>query len=74
MLFLIAKPEWGTQWNFDFEKGVEKRKEILENSYSNRTLVMTAHLPWLGLGYIDKNNDNYQWIPCSYFTPDEIIL
>ncbi len=71
---LIAQPDWGTQWDVDFNKGVDTRKQILNDSYLNRTLVMTTHLPWPGLGYIGKNGNNYQWLPISYFTPDEIVL
>lgn len=71
---LIAKPEWGTQWDVDFNKGVETRKKVLEDCCSNRTLVMTTHLPWPGLGYIGKNGEDYQWVPFSYFIPDEIIV
>ena len=71
---LIAKPEWGTQWDIDFEKGIKTRKEILQKAYLERTIVMTTHLPWPGLGYIGKKNDIYQWIPFSYFTQDEIII
>ncbi|WP_170164502.1 MBL fold metallo-hydrolase [Sinomicrobium pectinilyticum] len=70
---LITRPEWGTQWDVDFHKGVETRKRVLEECYANRTLVMTTHLPWPGLGYIGKNGKDYQWVPFSYFTPGEII-
>jgi len=71
---LIARPEWGTQWDVDFEKGVDTRKRILEDSYTNRVLVMTSHLPWPGLGHIGKNESAYEWLPFPYFTPNEIIL
>lgn len=71
---LIAKPDWGTQWDINFNKGVQTRKHILKNCFLNRTLVMTTHLPWPGLGYIGKNGNNYQWLPISYFSPNEIVL
>jgi len=71
---LIAKPEWGTQWDVDFSKGVNTRNRILASSYFNRTLIMTTHLPWPGLGYIGKNGNDYQWVPFSYYSPDEIVL
>jgi len=71
---LIAKPHWGTQWDVDFYKGIRTRKQILHNSYLNRTLVMTTHLPWPGLGYIGKTGSNYQWLPIAYFTPNDIVL
>lgn len=70
---LIKKPEWGTQWDVDFEKGIETRIRILEDGFINRQLLMTSHLPWPGLGYIRKAKE-YDWIPLPYFTPNEIYL
>lgn len=72
---LIARPEWGTQWDIDFGQGIDTRKQILESCYRDRTLVMTTHLPWPGLGYIGKNDQgSYQWISYPYFTPDRISI
>lgn len=71
---LVAKPEWGTQWDVDFIKGIDTRKQILADCYSDRTLITTTHLPWPGVGYIGRNGADYQWIPLSYFTPNEIAF
>jgi len=74
-LLLIARPEWGTQWDIDFDKGISTRKQILESCYRDRALIMTTHLPWPGLGYIGKNDQgSYQWISYPYFTPDRISI
>ncbi len=70
---LIGKPEWGTQWDVDFERGVKNRKRILEDCFINKHLVMSSHLPWPGLGFIGKK-DCYYWIPLSYAVPNEIHL
>lgn len=70
---LIAKPKWGTQWDIDFERGIESRKRILEDCFKNRQLTMSSHLPWPGLGFIGKEK-NYYWSPLSYATPNEIHL
>ncbi|HAP94893.1 MBL fold metallo-hydrolase [Epilithonimonas hominis] len=71
---LIVNPEWGTQWDVDFEKGIKSRKRILEDSFTNRQLIMSSHLPWPGLGFIGKEKDCYYWIPLPYATPNEIHL
>lgn len=71
---LIAKPDWGTQWDIDFEMAVENRKKVLEHCYKNRTLICSAHLPWPGIGYINKVNDQFQWIPKVYNNPFSINL
>jgi len=71
---LIAKPDWGTQWDIDFETGVETRKKVLEACYENRTLICSAHLPWPGIGYINKVNNRFQWVPKAYNNPFSINL
>lgn len=70
---LIRKPEWGTQWDTDFEQGIKTRKSVLEDCFKNRQLTMSSHLPWPGLGFIGKEKD-YYWVPLSYATPNEIHL
>lgn len=70
---LIGKPEWGTQWDIDFEKGIHSRKRILEDCFTSKQLTMSTHLPWPGLGYIGKKEE-YYWIPLPFATPNEIKL
>ncbi len=70
---LIGNPEWGTQWDVDFKKGIDTRKNVLEDCFVKNQLTMSSHLPWPGLGYIGKK-DNYYWIPLPFATPYEIRL
>jgi glyoxylase-like metal-dependent hydrolase (beta-lactamase superfamily II) len=60
---LVNHPDWGTQWDVNFEEGVETRKRIFDKCYNDKRLVTTCHLPWPGVGYIDKTEDGWQWIP-----------
>ncbi|MBZ4191909.1 MBL fold metallo-hydrolase [Niabella beijingensis] len=71
---LIAHPEWGTQWDIDFNEGVRTRKRILETCCKNRTLVATAHLPWPGIGYIGKTGDLLSWAARALHHPYELAL
>ncbi|NLP59401.1 MBL fold metallo-hydrolase [Lutibacter sp. B1] len=70
---LIGNPEWGTQWDVDFEKGIETRKKVLEDCFMKNQLTMSSHLPWPGLGYVGKK-DSYYWIPLPFATPNAIEL
>lgn len=70
---LISNPEWGIEFDVDFDHGIRTRKQIREDCYINKRLVMSSHLPWPGLGYIDKR-DKYYWSPIYYYTPVEINL
>lgn len=68
---LISNPEWGIVFDVDFEQGIRTRIQTLEDCYTHKQLVMSSHLPWPGLGYIDKK-EKYYWSPLYYYTPAEI--
>ena len=70
---MISEPEWGVSLDVNFEQGIQTRKTILEECSTQKTLVMTSHLPWPGLGYIDKK-EKYSWSPLNYYNPYEIKL
>lgn len=70
---MITEPEWGVSLDVNFEQGIKTRTSILEECYTQKTLVMSSHLPWPGLGYIDKS-DKYGWSPLNYYDPAEIKL
>ena len=66
---LLLHPDWGTQWDTDFERGVSTRQRVLRELSLSRQLVMSCHLPWPGLGYILPKNNGYSWLPMSISTP-----
>ncbi|MFD2962480.1 MULTISPECIES: MBL fold metallo-hydrolase [Olivibacter] len=66
---LLARPDWGTQWDTDFEKGIRTRQQILSELATERQLVMSCHLPWPGLGYVSRKKIGYGWIPMPFSTP-----
>ncbi|WGQ09899.1 MBL fold metallo-hydrolase [Pedobacter gandavensis] len=66
---LLSHPEWGTEWDIDFEKGVATRQRILEEQARRKGLTMSCHLPWPGLGYIVKKDNGFDWVPMSFSTP-----
>jgi glyoxylase-like metal-dependent hydrolase (beta-lactamase superfamily II) len=66
---LLSHPEWGTEWDIDFDKGVSTRKKILKEQLMSRSLTMSCHLPWPGLGYITKKGEGYSWTQMPISTP-----
>lgn len=66
---LLSHPDWGTQWDTDFEKGVYTRQRVLRELSISRQLVMSCHLPWPGLGYIVAKDNGYSWLPLALSTP-----
>ncbi|MBT2619539.1 MBL fold metallo-hydrolase [Chryseobacterium sp. ISL-6] len=71
---LINHPDWGTQWDINFEEGVATRKKIFDNCYNDKRLVTTCHLPWPGIGYIGKTEDGWLWIPKAQSDPYTIKI
>jgi glyoxylase-like metal-dependent hydrolase (beta-lactamase superfamily II) len=66
---LLSHPEWGTEWDTDFDKGVATRRKLLEEQFISKGLTMSCHLPWPGLGYVIKNGKGYGWSPIPISTP-----
>ncbi len=66
---LLSHPEWGTQWDTDFEKGVHTRQQVLRELSLSKQLAMSCHLPWPGLGYIVSDKIGYRWAPLAVSTP-----
>lgn len=62
---LVRYPEYGIKYDHDFDLAVKTRLTVLEEAYQQRQLLFAMHLPWPGLGYIDKNNHRYQWVPLT---------
>lgn len=71
---LVAKPEWGTEWDADFDEAVKTRQRIIEEGANDRTLFMSCHLPWPSLGYIDKVKGTQQWTIFPYANPTKIVI
>ncbi|MVT10505.1 MBL fold metallo-hydrolase [Chitinophaga tropicalis] len=66
---LLAHPEWGTEWDTDFEQGITSRKSVLKELAEKRLTIYGYHLPWPGIGHIRSRNDGFEWVPRPVFTP-----
>jgi len=71
---LVSQPEWGTQWDTDFNKAVETRKKIIREGVAHSTLFMSCHLPWPGLGFIDQIGGEYYWNMYHYANPMKLTV
>lgn len=71
---LISHPSWGSQWDSDFDQAIKTREKIIENAINEKTVLMSCHLPWPGLGYIDQVNNGTFWTVYPYFEPTRIVI
>lgn len=59
----IEDPNWVSVFDFDPRQVVVTRNRIFEQAARERTLLMTYHLPFPGLGYISPNGQGWRWQP-----------
>jgi glyoxylase-like metal-dependent hydrolase (beta-lactamase superfamily II) len=62
----IQRPDLHLDVDDDKEKAVATRKRILEMAASEQIPVAGFHMPFPGLGYVEKAGTAYRWVPHSY--------
>ncbi len=62
----IQRPEWHLDVDDDKDKAVATRRRILAMAADDRLFVTGYHMPFPGIGMIDKTTDGYRWVPVSY--------
>lgn len=62
----IQRPEWHLDVDDDKEKAVATRQRILGMAAAEKLFVTGYHMPFPGIGMIDKTTDGYRWVPVSY--------
>lgn len=56
-------PDWQFIWDTDSSLAVKTRHEQLTKASDENLLIMFYHLPFPGLGHIQKDGERYQWNP-----------
>jgi glyoxylase-like metal-dependent hydrolase (beta-lactamase superfamily II) len=62
----LARPEWHALFDMDKEKGAATRKRIYAMAAAERLLVAGYHTSFPSLGFVQKQNQGYRWLPVSY--------
>ena len=62
----MQRPDWYFDMDDDKDKAVKTRKRILDMVASEGLLVAGFHMPFPGLGYVEKAGAAYRWVPHSY--------
>jgi glyoxylase-like metal-dependent hydrolase (beta-lactamase superfamily II) len=62
----IQRPEWRIDVDDDKDKAVATRKRILDMVASDRLFVAGFHMPFPGLGHVERSAGGYRWVPVSY--------
>ena len=54
-------PEWCAVVDFDMEKTIKSRKQLLTMAADEKMLTMSFHFDFPGLGYVKKNEEAWIW-------------
>ena len=62
----VQRPEWHFAMDDDKDRAVATRKRILDMVTAEKLFVGGFHIPFPGIGYVEKSAGGYRWVPHSY--------
>lgn len=62
----IQRPDLHLDVDDDKEKAAATRRRILDMAATDKLFVAGFHMPFPGLGWVDKTGGGYRWVPHSY--------
>jgi glyoxylase-like metal-dependent hydrolase (beta-lactamase superfamily II) len=62
----VQRPEWHIDVDDDKDKAVATRKRILDMVATDGLYVAGFHMPFPGLGLVEKSTAGYRWVPVGY--------
>jgi glyoxylase-like metal-dependent hydrolase (beta-lactamase superfamily II) len=62
----VQRPEWHIDVDDDKDKAVATRKRILDMAATDGLFIAGFHMPFPGLGLIEKSAAGYRWVPVGY--------
>ncbi|HET7383202.1 MAG TPA: MBL fold metallo-hydrolase [Pseudolabrys sp.] len=65
-IMAVQRPEWYFEMDDDKNKAVTTRKGILDMFATDKLFVAGFHMPFPGIGYVEKGQIGYRWVPHSY--------
>jgi glyoxylase-like metal-dependent hydrolase (beta-lactamase superfamily II) len=62
----FQRPEWHLDVDDDKEKAVATRQRMLDMAATDNLFVAGFHMPFPGLGLVEKSASGYRWVPVGY--------
>jgi len=62
----LQRPDWHIDVDDDPEKATATRKRILDMVATDGLWAVGFHMPFPGIGYVEKAAGSYRWVPASY--------
>ncbi len=71
---LLEVPKWEWAYDEDPEQAAQDKQVLLSLALERQALVFAAHMPFPGLGHIEKLTNGWKWIPLGYGGKYEIEM
>ncbi len=62
----IQRPQWPVDLDDDRDAAIATRQRLLAMAADERLLVAGYHLPFPGVGYVERHGWSYRWVPVGY--------
>jgi glyoxylase-like metal-dependent hydrolase (beta-lactamase superfamily II) len=62
----VQRPDWHFAMDDDKDKAVVSRNLILDMLATDKLPFVSFHFPFPGIGYVEKAQGGYRWVPHSY--------
>ena len=62
----IQRPEWQVEVDDDKAMAAATRNRILDMVATDKLFVAGFHMPFPGVGFIERSSAGYRWVPVSY--------
>lgn len=62
----LQRPDWHVAFDNDKEQAAQTRKKIFDMVQTDRIPVIGHHMPFPGIGYLDKSGETYHWVAAGY--------
>ena len=62
----VQRPDWFFEMDDDKEKAAVSRKRTLDMAATEQIPVVGFHMPFPGIGYVERAGGTFRWVPHSY--------
>ncbi|MFP4328787.1 MAG: MBL fold metallo-hydrolase, partial [Paracoccaceae bacterium] len=62
----LAHPDWEVRFDRDKEAAAATRRRLLDMLAADKVPFIGYHMPWPGVGYVDRHDNGYAYVPHSY--------
>jgi glyoxylase-like metal-dependent hydrolase (beta-lactamase superfamily II) len=62
----LARPDWAIAWDVDQHQAIATRRKILDMVTTDRLMVAGMHIPFPGIGHIEKLREGFGFVPAPW--------